>query len=317
MDRRMTAMSRIQPAPDRTADAALNTDSPAPAAAYSLARAQRPPRGGKQIYAILTTRDEIILPRLKPLPYLTQARLIKRAQNGDVDAWRTVWIHNARLAYSVLNRHKTRPDLMADALQHSQLAIARAIRGFDATRLLEFSTYAFAAMSRSVLRYRTLHGCAARVPAPVITGYMTFRSRVARARSRAEWFDAREWYLTRFPALYHRLLGLHALAEPCPLDDARTVPADAYPPDARLLGIDLAGDLGDALARLDPRQRYIIDHRYGLNDRPLRTLERIGDELSLTKERVRQIQTSAERAIRAHLTERGWDTGLVPLQSLS
>lgn len=274
-------------------------------------------RGGKHNYAIWATRDEIILPRLKPLPYLTQARLIKRAQAGDVAAWQTVWIHNARLAYSALNKHKTRPDLMADALQHSQLAIARAIRGFDATRLLEFSTYAVAAIIHSLNRFRTLPGCAARVPAPVITGYITFRTSVVRARSRAEWFDAREWYLTRFPALYERLLGLHALAEPCLREDARTVPADIDPPDARLLGIDLAGDLGDALAGLDARQRYIIDHRYGLDDQPMLTLEQIGDELSLTKERVRQIQSSAEAAIRAFLTERGWDTGLVPLASLS
>lgn len=268
-------------------------------------------------YALLATEGEICVPRLPPLGYRKQTRLIQQAQGGAQFARDTIWVHNARLAYSVINKYRSHPQLMADMFQEAQFALPRAIRRFDVSRLLEFSTYAFAAMRSKVTRQRSLHGCAARAPVGMIGPYHEFKRKVVEAGARSAWFDAREKYLARFPSLYSRLLRLHALTATDTLNAVKAVPGADLAPDSRVLAQDLGRDIEVALSRLDSRQRYVIDRRFGFKDRPIMTLEQIGAKQGLTRERVRQIQDGALLAIRAHLTERGWDTGLVPLQSLS
>ena len=64
-------------------------------------------------------------------------------------------------------------------------------------------------------------------------------------------------------------------------------------------------------ARLSERQRYVLEHRYGLNGRRERTLEQVGADLGVTREQVRQLQLDAIKMIRVHVyLSFGFDTGL-------
>jgi RNA polymerase nonessential primary-like sigma factor len=257
-------------------------------------------------YAIKATRHQISMPAATRLGYLTQSRLLQRAQAGDPDAHRLVWAANARLAYSVINRLRIRPDLMADAFQEAQLGLCRAIRRFEVQRLLGFSTYAFAAMRRFALRHRGRVGFGIRLPSNRVSAYHQFRDRVAEAPSRSQWFDAREEYLDRDPNEYRALLTLHGLAAPSGIEAARDQTAPILNPADAVLSEDAMQSLRESLPYLTQRQQFVLARRFGLWGWPSATLEQIGPSLGLTKERVRQIQNHALAALRDRLQARGW-----------
>ena len=257
-------------------------------------------------YAVAASGGEIDLPRLPPLGYLKQSRLIARAQAGDTAARHTVWLHHARLAYSVANRVRVRPALMADAIQEAQIGLNRAISLFGVDRLVLLATYAFTGMQRRLQRFREL--CTYHVPIPshVYPEYSRFHRRLERVRSRAEWFDLREACIEQDPAAYLRLVRLHAIANPLGLADARQAADPADGPPMQLLGKERRDAVHAAIDTLDPRDRHIVRRRYGLDGAAPATLQEVGDQLGITRERVRQLQQKAEctlRRILAHFCD--------------
>lgn len=307
-------MTRVAPASVPTTADALAPFSPdlrdLPAVRLQPLDGQRPPRkrpSKRHFYAIRATEHEITLPPHVPLGYLTQARLIQRAQAGDTEAGQKVWLANARLAYSIANRVRVRPHIMADIVQEAQLALPRAIRRFDIKRMLEFSTYAFTAMRRQVTRNARRLRYRGDVPATIAGDYEAFRHRMAEIHTRAGWFDLRDEYLSRSASLYHRLILVHAVIEAEPVEAAAGEPRPYAEPWAPLLAEDLQESLSLALASLNWRQRMVLVRRYGLDDQEESTLLDIGSDLGLTKERVRQIQVAAEQSLLQALTACGWD----------
>ncbi len=59
-----------------------------------------------------------------------------------------------------------------------------------------------------------------------------------------------------------------------------------------------ATELGDALNALEPRMRLVLERRYGLDGKPSQTLEDLGNDLGITRERVRQLENKALRELR-------------------
>jgi RNA polymerase nonessential primary-like sigma factor len=259
-------------------------------------------------YAIRATEAEIHVPPSTRLGYLRQSRLIERAKTGDTAALQAVWISNARLAFKVINRYRSRPWLMADLFQEAQLAMSSSIYHFDVASLNELSTYAFVAMRRRVVRHRVDAGFASRLPAPRMAAYHRFRELVVEAASRPEWFDAREAYLDRNPVEYGALLGMHRAAVFDDLDAARDAVSPTLTPLGALLAEDGTACLRDAILELDDRQRHVLVHRFGLDGRVPETLDEVAVTLSLTKERVRQIQNESLALLRELLELYDWTT---------
>ncbi len=263
-----------------------------------------PRRRQSRYYALTASRDQIILLRMQPLGYLHQSRLIQRAQAGDIEARKIVWLHNARMAYSVVNDVRPCTDLVADAIQEAQVGLCRAIRLFNVERLYLLSTYAFATMRRRVQRFRHGAAFAAHVPAYLHGEYARFHHRLERTHRPADWFDLRSAYLDRDPGLYSRLLRIHALARPHDISAAIDLPADDGRPEARLEAEEGIHALRSALRALDSRERLILARRYGLGGADPQTLLQIATALGLSRERVRQIQSDAERTLRHMLARR-------------
>ena len=251
------------------------------------------------------TADEIQFPKHTQVGYLTKTRLIQRAQENDAEATKLVWEGNARLTYSAANRLRVRPQLVADLIQGAQLAMPRAIKRFDPDRLLEFSTYAYAAirreMQRQVCRFRFF------IPLPpnLYTQYIAFRIELDKALTPSDWFDLRERLIERGD--YERLRSAHALIawEPLTRDLPMTSPRPR--PSERIMVAEALSGLRAALHEIDTRQRSVIERRYGLHSHHEHTLEEIGRDLGITKERVRQLQQRAEADLRAILVARGVD----------
>lgn len=272
-----------------------------------LRRGRRSCRSRPSFYAIKATEHEIAFPRFQKLGFLTQARLIERAQAGDVQARQEVWLRNARLTYSIANRFRCRHDHMADLIQAGVLGISKAIDKFNVSLLFDFSSYAWQVALREMQRCGRETVFSIRIPPHRYVDYAHFRKTFSRTRTRSDWFDARETLLDRFgQSDYRMLLRLHCLATPQPLESARTIAAPASDILNRRMEHECCLALLEEVNKLSPRKRYIIIHRYGLFNTKPKTLKEISKQLKLTRERVRQIQGKIEHALRIAMYHRGF-----------
>lgn len=256
-------------------------------------------------FAMAATADEIVLTKHTPLGYLTKIRLIQRAQDNDTEATRIVWEGNARLSYTAANRLRVRPQLVADLIQGAQLAIPRAIRRFDHERLLEFSTYAYTAICREMQRQVCRLRFFVSLPPNLYPKYIAFRSELDRALTPSDWFDLRERMIDR--GGYELLRSVHALIAWEPLTRDLPLATPRHCPAEPLLMIETLRALRSALLDLDIRERCVLEWRYGIPNSREHTLEEVGQILGLSRERVRQIQLSAEANIRSILIQRGFE----------
>lgn len=252
--------------------------------------------------------DSVAYPKHTKLKHREFRDLLQRAQAGDTDARNTIWAANARLVYSIANKSRFDPDFTADILQDLQFAIPRSIRRFNRDLGFEFSTYVFAAGIRQVQR------AVPRVVFRVVPG----------AGPTARWFRAihryarigegppaiRELYTTRpISRRGHDVLAMSAYQIHEAVSLSTVSPDDAWhrDPPAPMELQEQSRLLRTAMSGLIEHHTTVLTARYGLDGRPPRTLEDIGGEIGLTKERVRQIQVQAERHLRDALILRGFD----------
>lgn len=233
--------------------------------------------------------------------FLATARLVRRAQANDNEAMQELWCRHVRLCYTVANRIKVRTDLVADLILESQEAFPKAIRNFDIDRLLEFSTYTYAAIRSHMLRALPRIRFSTKVPSQLYRSLSQYNSQLVNAPSRSHWFDARESMLE--DRLYEQARNLHAIANPSPIETANACASTRQDPAALFAGRSESELLQLCIHKLEERDQFILVSRYGLWDRPVMTLQQVGDVLQITRERVRQLQLSAEQQLRNQLEE--------------
>ncbi len=255
----------------------------------------------RNYWAKLDQRDFARFPVVKPLPYLEESRLFRRAQNGDIDARNTLWRQHLRLAFSVVNGFHLPPSLLADAIQEAVIGLVVAIERFEVHRYLAFSTYAWHWMEQRVRRFQIDNRYAARIPAYLYTEYHRFQEGRRRCRSAADWFDWREEWLSSHPKIFDRLSRFHRIAHPRPLDDANGAVTGDDDAGSVLEHKETLAVVAKFVNRLPERERHIITRRYGLDGEPEATLKEIGYEVRLTRERVRQLEVESMDAIRRDL----------------
>ncbi|MAT13988.1 MAG: hypothetical protein CMJ46_01810 [Planctomyces sp.] len=227
-------------------------------------------------------------PQFEPISWRKEVRLIQRAQAGDVEAFRSVWEQNVRLAYSTINRMNLPYQLLEDALQEGILGLHRAIQKYQADRLNSFSTYAWHWVGQHVMRFLDNNRFSVRMPVHLKKDYFRYLNEVDHQR--------------RTSAKYHHVAGLERVFEPESLTDVSPLNHPEYydtfeqeRPDRELL-------LSEIERHLNRREFYIIKHRYGLAGFKPRTLEQVGKNLKITRERVRQIERRALANLKKRLS---------------
>ena len=243
------------------------------------------------------------------LTAVEERELARLKDEGDEGARRKLIESNLRLVMSI-TRNYTRADVaLLDLIQEGNLGLMRAVDKFDWTMGFKLSTYATWWIRQAVQRALAEQSRTIRLPVHIadqVRRVQRARRTLGQELSRDPTFDeiAAETELT--PKRVHELLELvqDHLSLETPVGDGESVMSDLIE-DTNAAGPEAETDLrlrstelARALAQLKPRLQRVLILRYGLDGTNGRTLEQVGVELGITRERVRQLETRALRELR-------------------
>jgi RNA polymerase sigma factor (sigma-70 family) len=247
--------------------------------------------------------DFVSYPRLPQLSYLQECRLIERAQQNDIDARNEYWIHHLRLTLSVVNRFRIPDAILEDAVQEGVIGIKRAIELFEIDRLNSFTTYAWLWISQSIQRFLSSHLYRAHIPDYLFRRFRKFRREIQTSVG----LEDRAAILQKWAAdngrLYRSLQSIFPLVEALPLEwvDHEEHPSYTEEEGEAEETESVVQSCRAAVATLRDRDRLIIEKRFGLAGHRRMSLREIGDELHLTRERIRQLEFRALKRLKKRL----------------
>jgi len=232
--------------------------------------------------------------------------LALRVRAGDAEARRQMIEANLRLVVTVARGYVGRGVALLDLIEEGNLGLIRAVEKFEPERRLRFSTYAMWWIRQAVQHALMHQGRTVRVPVHVLREF----AQVLRARRQFTAQRGRTPTIEELAAavgkpapevaeLFCVTERISSLDAPVSDNDDRALLDHLVIEAAAPLLDDVpASRLGAWIAQLPERQRYVLERRYGLNDHGVQTLAEIAEELGLTRERVRQIQSEALARLR-------------------
>ena len=247
-------------------------------------------------YPLLTADQELIL--------------AERVARGDPRARQKLVEANLRLVVSIAKRYSNQGLPLLDMIQEGNIGLMRAAQKFDYKRGFRFSTYATwwirQAISRAIAEHsRTIH-----IPVHVVELIYKMK-RIARRMYQEQGLEALPDQLASEVGLpKERVVELLNMAEQPISLDAPVADDEQYHLADLLEDVSMMGPadqvsqqllrdyLEKAMAVLTPRERRIIEMRYGLQDDHYHTLDEVSAEFKLTRERIRQIEVKALRKLR-------------------
>lgn len=247
-------------------------------------------------------------------PKLSQAEelaLYKRIQQGDKDAKDTFIRCNLKLVVSVAKQYARFSVPMMDLIQEGNLGLMKAIEKFDPSMGYRFSTYGIQWIRQYISRYIMDKGKVIHIPVHVIENEFKVRKAIDTLLKEYQRDPTIKELAKETGFSEERVIELlNLIQDPLSIDmnvndENDTVLSDliADPKsDEMINGMNkefIHEDIIKALTVLNERERDIIIKHFGLNDQPAITLEEIGQEYGITRERVRQIESAAIRKLKA------------------
>ena len=239
-----------------------------------------------------------------------EIELAKRMELGDENARKRLAEANLRLVVSIAKRYVGRGMQFLDLIQEGNLGLIKAVEKYDYSKGFKFSTYATWWIRQAITRAIADQARTIRIPVHMVETI----NKVKKTNSQLLHKNGRDPTAEEIAAELDMPVDkvreiLRVAQEPVSLETPIGEEEDSHlgdfiPDDDALAPADAASmlllkeQLGDVLKTLTPREEKVLSLRFGLEDGHPRTLEEVGKEFNVTRERIRQIEAKALRKLR-------------------
>ena len=243
----------------------------------------------------------------KLLTHQEEIDLSKRAKKGDKAARKRLIEKNLRLVVSIAKKSRGRGLPFEDLIQEGNIGLMKAVGKFDSDRGFRFSTYATWWIRQTIQRAIAEKGRTIRIPVhmgekmrKMARTYNELWAELARAPSDEAVAERLGWSVEDIREVKDAMPGATtSLNQPLTSDEGSSELGELVEDErssdtpGTVMSEMETSQLGEAIDRLPERYRRVLVRRYGLDDKDPATLAELGDELELSRERVRQLQLKA------------------------